>query len=223
MIKFIGWVNLVLGIIVLPFSYYKDYFKDPKSTTLVFIILVLNVIIGCITKQYQSLNNRLEKEKEKIESKDKEIRKLNMKLSETLMNSNEGSPYQIQEYIWNLNENCLSVNKDYKVSIIVSTLNNDYGITYLNLIFNKHLKLKQNDENMKNSDYVLDNDNIRFRNERFEHSFKFDYNEKGCNVAMCEFTLNHDIEDDVEMIIEVLGQSLAIDRKKEITLKFIKS
>lgn len=221
MIKFIKFFNYIVILMISTFLgfYYTEL--ESEAFVLATVLIIIAIVASFVCSQYEEISGEYDNKLEEIDRKNNEISDLKLRISDLLININYNSPYIIQEYIdESINYEILKGRK-YTIDILLATLKSDHTIKYLNVSFNKDVTISQSDLNKRSSYYLLSNIQAVNRNGKFEYNFLVKDNSRIDSVGKCQFDINSNEIGKLQMIIEIMGDIPAIDKKKLVELKVV--
>lgn len=195
------WGTIATGIMTF-IGLYLSKFSSASFILVILIILLwmaFEYLLKC-NNELDGLNNQLSNKNTNLKD---DIKVLNQKISQISIVANQGSPYKI--ILLSNPDICKGINKhkEYTVEIIVSTIDKQYDIKYLNISFNNRVVFTQNNIITQNNMYKITSNYARQRNKRYEYNLELADNYLDRICAKCAFKLKYELKNDLNMNVEV--------------------
>lgn len=201
--KTIKLVNyIVIPVILFLVAIYMGDFKALDWIESFFIVF-LSITINYLCSSNESLECDIEK-------KNTDLNSLQNKLTQMSLYINGNTPYIIQSFVKHQSDDTTYIDTWYDIEIIVSTIEKQYSINYINISFNPDVEL--NEFTSSENDYILLNPLGQVRSGVKEYNFKIKDHLNSKSVAKLIIKVKFKQIGDNVINIEVLGNNPAIKR-----------
>lgn len=214
-----------IAIIPITLTIISCFYSDLKGVDLILSSVI--IVICCIGTYVANINEKMEeKEKElneKLSDRDSEIQSLNDRMSQMAIYSNGNTPYVVQMYLKNNSTQGVRRNQFNNIEFIISTINKNYDIKYLNISFDIQTKvdIEQDKLVIVDNAYSIINRFPNRRNNKKEYNFKIKDEFVDKLTAKCLLKLKFEDIGKQNIIIEVVGTNNLIRRVEQIEFNVI--
>lgn len=219
--KFLKIFNISIIPIILFFI--SAYLSDLKSIDLILasitaVVCLISVYICGVNEQFKSKEDMLTKE---IEEKKNEIKNLKDKISQASMYGNGNTPYIMQLFLKRHYDYNLKKDQWNEIEMIVSTIEKNYDISYINISFDSNVKVEQDNIRITDNAYKLLNTFAGNRMGRKEYNFRINDSFLDRTTAKCIFKVKCETVGKKNLIVEVVGKNTLIKRIYEMEINIV--